>query len=99
LLDFSELEPNILDAAKLMEMLSQPVRLRLMCILLEGEQSVLKLASSTNLSQPAMSHHLKKLRDVELVKTRREGQTIYYSLKGTEVSQVLEVLHKLFCSQ
>ena len=45
------------------------------------------------------THHLKKLRDAELVKTRREGQTIYYSLKGTEVSQVLEVLHKLFCSQ
>jgi len=44
-----------------------------------------------------MSHHLKKLRDADLVKTRRDGQTIYYSLKGNEVIQVLEVLHKLFC--
>jgi len=98
MLDFTELEPKILEAAKLMEMLSQPVRLRLMCILLDGEQSVLHLAGSANLSQPAMSHHLKKLRDANLVKTRREGQTIYYSLKGNEVAQVLEVLHKLFCA-
>ena len=61
MLDISALEPKIAEAAKLMEMLSQPVRLRLMCILLDGEQSVLSLADSAGLSQPAMSHHLKKL--------------------------------------
>ena len=70
-----------------MEMLSQPVRLRLMCILLDGEQSVQSLAESAGLSQPAMSHHLKKLRDADLVETRRDGQTIYYSVKGVEVGR------------
>ena len=98
MLDISALEPKIAEAAKLMEMLSQPVRLRLMCILLDGDQSVQSLAESAGLSQPAMSHHLKKLRAAELVKTRRDGQTIYYSLKGTEVAQVLEVLHRLYCA-
>ena len=98
MLDISALEPKIAEAAKLMGMLSQPVRLRLMCILLGGEQSVLSLAASANLSQPAMSHHLKKLRDANLVKTRRDGQTNYYSVKGTEVSQVVEVLHQLYCA-
>ena len=98
MLDMTELEPKITDAAKLMEMLSQPVRLRLLCILLDGEQSVLNLAASATLSQPAMSHHLKKLRDAGLVETRREGQTIYYSLKGTEVAQVLGLLHHLYCA-
>ena len=44
MLDITELEPKIANAAKLMEMLSQPVRLRLLCILLEGEQSVLSIA-------------------------------------------------------
>lgn len=99
MLDVSALEPKIADAAKLMEMLSQPVRLRLMCILLGGEQSVLRLAASAGLSQPAMSHHLKKLRDADLVATRRDGQTIYYSVKGAEATQVIEVLHRLFCPQ
>jgi DNA-binding transcriptional ArsR family regulator len=98
MLDMTDLEPKITEAAKLMEMLSQPVRLRLLCILLEGEQSVLSLAASAKLSQPAMSHHLKKLRDTDLVVTRREGQTIYYSLKGTEVAQVLGLLHSLYCA-
>ena len=99
MLDVSSLEPKIADAAKLMEMLSQPVRLRLMCILLGGEQSVLRLADSAGLSQPAMSHHLKKLRDTELVETRRDGQTIYYSVKGAEVAQVITDLHRLYCPQ
>ena len=97
MLDITQLEPKIKDAASLMKMLSQPVRLRILCILLEGEQSVLSLANLVNLSQPAMSHHLKKLRFAGLVQTRRDAQTIYYSLKGREVVSVLEVLHGLYC--
>ena len=99
LLDFTALEPKIQEAAKLMEMLSQPSRLQILCILLDGEQSVLKLAESVQLSQPAMSHHLKKLRDAKLVTTRRDGQTIFYTLSGEEVSEVLKALHKLYCDQ
>ncbi len=99
MLDISALEPKIAEAAKLMEMLSQPVRLRLMCILLSGEQSVLSLASSAGLSQPAMSHHLKKLRDADLVETRRVGQTIFYSVKSPEAEQVISVLHRLYCPE
>lgn len=96
-LDMQDLEPRMNEAAKLMEMLSQPVRLRILCILLEGEQSVLRLADMAGLSQPAMSHHLRKLREAGLVNTRRDAQTIYYSLRGQEVSAVLEVLHGLYC--
>ena len=97
-MDISDLEPKIARAAQLMEMLSQPMRLRILCFLLEGERSVSSLAHETALSQPAMSHHLKKLRDAELVETRRDGQTIYYSLRGKEVMEVLQVLHRLYCS-
>ena len=79
-------------------MLSQPARLRILCILLEGEQSVLALAELVELSQPAMSHHLKRLRSADLVQTRRDAQTIYYSLKGREVAEVLKTLHRLYCS-
>ena len=58
---------------------------------------MLSLAELANLSQPAMSHHLKKLRDSDLVQTRREAQTIYYSLKGNEIVSVLETLHRIYC--
>lgn len=97
--DMLEMEPRMTDAARLMEMLSQPVRLKILCILLDGEQSVLKLADQAGLSQPAMSHHLRKLREAGLVGTRRDAQTIYYSLKGDEVRSVLEVLHGLYCAR
>ncbi len=92
------LEPKIREASELMGMLSQPARLRILCILLEGEQSVLALAGLVDMSQPAMSHHLKKLRSAGLVQTRRDAQTIYYSLKGREVGEVLKTLHALYCS-
>lgn len=97
--DFSELEPKILDATNLMCMLSHPIRLKLMCLLQSGDQSALNLAKNVNLSQPAISHHLKKLRDTNLVKTRRDGQTIYYSLNGIEVEEILMTLHKLYCKK
>ncbi|MEW7007828.1 ArsR/SmtB family transcription factor [Lentilitoribacter sp. EG35] len=97
-LDIKELEPKIAQAANLMEMLSQPARLRILCILLNGEQSVLDLSEQVGMSQPGMSHHLKKLRTAELVKTRREAQTIFYSLNGIEVSTVMETLYNLYCA-
>lgn len=98
MIDINLLEPKMNEAAALMTMLSQPARLRILCILLEGEQSVLQLAQLCELSQPAMSHHLKKLRDAKLVQTRRSAQTIHYSLKGDEVKAIMKTLHKLYCS-
>jgi len=98
-LDFERLEPQISEAARLMEMLSHTARLRILCTMLRGEKSVHELAINASLSQPAMSHHLRKLRDSELVSTRRDKQTIYYSLKGEQVAAVLEVLHRLYCNE
>ena len=98
-MDIDALEPKIAQAAQLMEMLSQPMRLRILCLMSEGEQSVTALSMGAKLSQPAMSHHLKKLREADLVKTRRDKQTIYYSLNGNEVKEVMQVLYRLYCSE
>jgi DNA-binding transcriptional ArsR family regulator len=97
-LDLGQLEEQISEAAKLMEMMSHPARLRILCVMLAGEKSVQKLAADAGLSQPAMSHHLKKLRDSNLVITRRDKQKIFYALKGEHVAAILEVLHHLYCS-
>ena len=96
-MDIEKLEPKINEAARLMEMLSQPVRLRILCALSEQEWSVVRLADEVNLSQPAMSHHLRKLREAGLVETRRDAQTIYYSLSGNEVATVLATLQDIYC--
>lgn len=98
-INMEELEPRLQEAAKLMALLSQPVRLKVLCGLAEGERNVQDMADSCNLSQPAMSHHLAKLRAAGLVSTRRAGQTIFYSIAAREVKEVLAVLHDLYCSQ
>lgn len=97
MLDVTALEDKALEAARLLELMSHHQRLRILCLLMESERSVLSLVGDTGLTQPAISHHLKKLRDANLVKTRRDAQTIYYSLRGPEVRAVLETLYGLYC--
>jgi len=96
--DADLMEPRIAQAARLMEMLSQPARLKILCILSQGEQTVQSLADTAGLSQPAMSHHLRKLREAALVDTRREAQKIHYRLKGDEVKAILDTLYALYCA-
>jgi DNA-binding transcriptional ArsR family regulator len=73
-------------------------RLMVLCNLLLGEQSVGQLAQLVDLSQAALSQHLAKMRALNLVATRRDGQTIYYRLASQEVREVLETLYRLYCT-
>ncbi|WOJ91440.1 metalloregulator ArsR/SmtB family transcription factor [Methylocapsa polymorpha] len=73
-------------------------RLMILCELHKGEQSVGVLQEAIGLSQSALSQHLARLREDELVKTRRESQTIYYSLASEEAGQVIALLYDLFCA-
>mgnify|MGYP001038527510 CR=1 FL=1 len=56
------------------------------------------LAEIVNLTPAALSQHLGKMRALRLVSTRRDGQTIYYSLASTEVQAVLETLYRVYCA-
>jgi DNA-binding transcriptional ArsR family regulator len=69
-----------------------------MCKLLLGEKSVGELAEVVELTPAALSQHLGKLRALRLVATRRDGQTIYYSLASAEVKAVLETLYRVYCA-
>lgn len=91
------LKGDIEGAAALMAMLASEARLRILCRLVEGERSVGDLAQACALSQPAMSQQLRRLKEAGLVDGRRNGQSIYYRIKGQEVAAVLETLHRLYC--
>ncbi len=93
-----EIEQNVDQAAALLQAMSNPKRLLVLCILAEGECSVGALAKQVGLSQSALSQHLARLRDDGFVTTRREAQTVYYSVTGEEVQAVLHALHGLYCS-
>jgi DNA-binding transcriptional ArsR family regulator len=84
-------------AAELLALLANPQRLRILCALLDGERSVSSLEAVVDLSQSALSQHLAKLREAKIVTTRREAQSIFYSLTDTRAARLLEVLAELFC--
>ncbi|WP_229819622.1 ArsR/SmtB family transcription factor [Kushneria pakistanensis] len=82
----------ILDSAPLLKAMANENRLRILCLLREGEMSVSELNSKLDLSQSALSQHLAVLRREELVNTRRASQTIYYSLRGKHAEAVIDTL-------
>ena len=71
--------------------LGDPNRLKIVMVLRNVEMCVCDLAAFTGLSESAMSHQLRRLKDLALVKSRREGQIIYYSLDDAHVRNLLEV--------
>jgi DNA-binding transcriptional ArsR family regulator len=84
-------------ACDLLRGLAQEARLMTLCMLAEGEKSVGELEALLNLRQPAVSQQLARLRADRLVKNRRDGQTIYYSLDSAEAHKVITVLYDLYC--
>jgi len=93
-----ELKTHALEATQLLKALANENRLMILCSLAQGEMSVGELNDRVNLSQSALSQHLAWLRREQLVQTRRDAQTIYYSLQGTKAQQVIEVLQGIYCA-
>ncbi|MAY41764.1 MAG: transcriptional regulator [Oceanospirillaceae bacterium] len=92
------MKTNAGKAAKLMKALGNESRLLILCYLDGKELSVTELNNCLDLSQSALSQHLAVLRKDGLVKTRRESQTIYYSLEGDTAKRIIHTLHDMFCS-
>ena len=84
------------SAARLLKLLASEQRLLLLCRLIEGESSVGELAEHAGLAQSATSQHLAKMRAEGLVRTRREAQTIFYSLADPAAIRVLQTLAEIY---
>jgi len=73
------------------KVLGDPNRLKIVMALKNVEMCVCDMAAFTGLSESAVSHQLRRLKDLALVKSRRDGQIIYYALDDEHVSGLLEV--------
>lgn len=73
------------------KVMSDPGRLRLLMALQDQEFCASDLANLAGLSRSAASHQLKALKNAKLVKTRKEGKTVYYSLDDDHIHHVLKV--------
>lgn len=75
--------------------LSDPTRREILKLLRRGERTVGEINERFDISPPAISRHLCVLKDAELVKSRREGKFIYYSLDADEIERLREWLKEL----
>ncbi|MFO1368898.1 MAG: metalloregulator ArsR/SmtB family transcription factor [Marinagarivorans sp.] len=91
------MQAHAAQAASLLKALANEHRLMIMCTLIEGELCVGDLNERVPLSQSALSQHLASLREAGLVRTRKESQTVYYSVQGEEAMKIIAVLQSIYC--
>lgn len=84
------------SASEFLKSLSHENRLAILCHLSEGEKAVNELEEILGLPQAAVSQHLARLRDDQLVKTRREGRVVYYSVANNRVKTIVMQLYQMF---
>lgn len=85
------------QASELLKSLANRHRLLIVCQLIEGERSVGELTQFVGIRDSTMSQHLALLRKDGIVKARREGQAVFYSIASAPARQVLEALYQNFC--
>lgn len=96
--DAAEMARHAAAAAELLKALAHPARLLVMCRLVDGEASVGELQQQVGLSMSALSQHLAVLRELALVSTRRQSQTIFYSLADGPALSVIQALYDAYCA-
>jgi ArsR family transcriptional regulator len=90
---------NATRATDFLKALAHEGRLMILCRLATGEKSVTELEELLSSRQAAVSQQLARLRLEGLVNHRREGKTIYYSLKDPNAVRMLELLYDMFCKE
>ncbi len=94
----SVMEGRAEEAARLLSALGQTKRLLALCRLKDQEMSVGALAEAVGLGQSALSQHLARLRDLGIVATRRDAQTIYYRLASDDAKRLISLLYEIYCA-
>ncbi len=95
--DLEKMEESVENASQLLKAIASPNRLMLLCALADGEKSVSELTQALDLRQATISQHLARLRQEDLVETRREAQSVYYRIADKTAEKIVQLLYKRFC--
>lgn len=95
-------DPNILasqceSVSSLLKAIAHPQRLKILCLLAEGERSVSELEQFSGASQSSVSQYLAKMKAEGLLTSRREAQSIYYKIESQELLKLLKAMQRIFC--
>lgn len=82
-------ENELYDLAELFKVFGDSTRIRILFVLFEAEVCVCDLAKALNMTQSAISHQLKILKQSKLIKSRRDGKSIFYSLADKHVYNII----------
>lgn len=96
-MDAAALDERAEAAATLLKSLANPVRLKMLCALVDGEMSVGAIAAQVGVRETVISQHLMRLRAEGLVTNRRQGTTVFYVLADGPARPVLRTLYEVFC--
>ena len=83
-------ETELYDLAELFKVFGDTTRIRILYVLFQSEMCVCDLAQMLGMGQSAVSHQLKILKNNRLVKSRREGKTVFYSLSDVHVRTIID---------
>ena len=97
--DLDKIAANAEQAANFLKAISHEGRLMILCHLASGEKSVTELEQLLSARQAAVSQQLTRLRLEGLVKPRRDGKAIYYSLTDDRPTRIIDVVYDLFCRE
>jgi len=92
-LDFSHIE----SVSNNLKILSNPDRLKILCVLIENELNVQQIEQHTQIRQPTLSQQLSVLRNHEIVSTRRESKQIFYQLNDVRILKIMRTLYEIYC--
>lgn len=84
-------EASAFRVAALFKSFSDPTRVRIIALLVDQEQNVGEIAAAIGMSESAVSHHLSGLRQMRLVRVRRDGRQMYYSLDDDHVAHLFKL--------
>ena len=97
--DISVFTEHAREATEFLKALAHETRLMILCLLSEGEKTVSQLEARVGQPQAIVSQQLARLRAEEVVKTRRDGRQIYYSIARAEIIAVMRALYTMFCAE
>lgn len=95
--DIEKLAAQCESVSGLLKTIAHPQRLKILCCLAESEKTVFQLEQYTGASQSSVSQYLAKMKGEGLLRSRREGQQIFYTIDHPDLLKLMNAMQKIFC--
>lgn len=95
--DTAEMVDHAREAAEFLKKLAHPSRLMIVCALVDGERSVRDLEDTLGIRQPGLSQQIAELREAGFISGRKESKNMFYRLADGRITELISLLHQMFC--